>query len=94
MSEIDFDRAWLRLKAHVAEKRSHGQDELFRVMAEIELESATDPALRVSAHDGPLRPLPYAGDRLPETANPLAAEEAADGKRDGQGDRQAASATH
>ena len=81
MPDVDFDRAWLRLKAHIAEKRSHGQDGLFAEMARIEVECATDPNL--TAHDGPLRPgMPLASpDALPEKATPLAAEEAANGSR-------------
>lgn len=36
---IDHERVLLGLKAHIATKRSHGQDELLRKLAELEVES-------------------------------------------------------
>jgi hypothetical protein len=36
---VDHEKAWLALKAHISSKRSHGQDELFREMALIEVQS-------------------------------------------------------
>jgi hypothetical protein len=35
---VDYERAYLRLREHVLTKRSHGQDELLRVMTEVEIE--------------------------------------------------------
>ena len=36
---IDYERVVLGLKAHITSKRSHGQDELLRVLAKLEVES-------------------------------------------------------
>lgn len=36
---VDYERAWLALKATIAEKSSHGRHDLFAVMSEIEVES-------------------------------------------------------
>ena len=38
MPEVDYTRAWFRLKAKITEKRSFGQDELARAINEIELD--------------------------------------------------------
>lgn len=40
MAAIDYERAWLRLKEKLLEKRSHGTSELIETMAELEVESA------------------------------------------------------
>jgi hypothetical protein len=40
MAVVDHERAWLRLKEHVLEKRSHGTGELIERMAELEVECA------------------------------------------------------
>jgi hypothetical protein len=34
---VDHERAWVKLKAHIVEKRSHGQDELLRTMTDLEV---------------------------------------------------------
>lgn len=39
MAAVDYERAWLELKAHLGTKRSHGADELRVTMTEIEVES-------------------------------------------------------
>jgi hypothetical protein len=39
---FDAERAWLRLKAEVVKKPSHGKRDLLAVMAEIEVECALD----------------------------------------------------
>lgn len=36
---VDAERVLLHFKAHIASKRSHGQDELLRVLAQLEVES-------------------------------------------------------
>jgi hypothetical protein len=36
---VDYERAWLALKAQIASKKSHGQRELFAAMGEIEVAS-------------------------------------------------------
>lgn len=36
---IDYERAWLALKAHISEKTSHGRRDLFERIVEIEVES-------------------------------------------------------
>lgn len=38
MALIDHEKAWLRLKAHVVTKRSHGERELLETMGRIEVE--------------------------------------------------------
>jgi hypothetical protein len=40
VAATDYERAWLRLKEHLLEKRSHGTSELVEKMAELEVESA------------------------------------------------------
>ena len=54
--DVDYDRAWLKLKAHISTKRSHGQDGLFAAMALIELECASESPAPVGdlPHEGPL----------------------------------------
>lgn len=37
--EVDYERAWLALKALVDSKKSHGRKDLFIAMTEIELAS-------------------------------------------------------
>ena len=37
MAAVDFEAVLLDLKGHIASKRSHGQDELLRVIAEFEV---------------------------------------------------------
>lgn len=36
---VDYERAWLALKAHIASKPSHGKRDLWETMAEIEVDS-------------------------------------------------------
>jgi hypothetical protein len=38
VAAVDFERAWVVLKAHLATKRSHGADELRVKMSDIEVE--------------------------------------------------------
>lgn len=39
---VDYERAWLLLKASIAEKGSHGKRDLLVTMAECEVACATD----------------------------------------------------
>lgn len=39
MAAVNHERVLLQLKAHVTSKRSHGQDELLRKIAELEVEN-------------------------------------------------------
>lgn len=83
--DVDYELAWLKLRAHVASKRSHGEDELTVVMAHIEVDCA-DPALRGVAAPSKREATP-AEDALaspsgmPRKADPLATKEAADGSK-------------
>ena len=45
MALVDHERAWLKLKAYVATKGSHGKRDLFLVMSEIEVECTLDEDL-------------------------------------------------
>jgi hypothetical protein len=57
MAVFDAERAWLRLKAEVVTKPSHGKRELLTTMAVIEVECALDDHER-SFDSGPVvRPL-------------------------------------
>lgn len=40
MAAVDYERAWLRLKALVVEKTSHGQRDLLAQMSRIEVDCA------------------------------------------------------
>jgi hypothetical protein len=57
MAVVDHERAWLRLKEHVLEKRSHGTSELVERMAELEVECAVPEGeegySQLPAHDKP-----------------------------------------
>lgn len=54
---VDHERAWLRLKEHVLEKRSHGTSELLERMAALEVECAVPEGEEgfspLPAHDQP-----------------------------------------
>jgi len=39
---VDYERAWLRLKRVIGEKRSHGQKDLAVAMADLEVECMLD----------------------------------------------------
>lgn len=41
MENVDWARAWLRLKVEIAKKSSHGKRDLFDVMGDIEVECMT-----------------------------------------------------
>lgn len=69
--EVDFDRAWLRLKAFVASKRSHGQDALLAAMGRIEVE-CTELSDETTAREEPLSA--EAGGDAPSDVMPLPAE--------------------
>lgn len=43
---VDYERAWLELKRHVVSKKSHGQRDLLRVMAETELKYEVEESVR------------------------------------------------
>lgn len=45
MAAVNFERAWLHLKAHIDTKSSHSKRELFEKMAQLEVESAVPPEL-------------------------------------------------
>lgn len=59
MPEVDYDKAWHKLKAHVSTKRSHGADELKVRMHEIEVESLVPEGEQ--GYD--TTPLPHRSDR-------------------------------
>lgn len=42
MSVVDHERAWLKLKAAIVQKGSHGKRDLLATMAEIEVECSVD----------------------------------------------------
>lgn len=42
MAYIDYERAWVKLKAEIASKGSHGKRDLLARIVEIEVECATD----------------------------------------------------
>jgi hypothetical protein len=44
---IDYERAWVEMKAHVLEKKSHGQRDLLARMARIEIDCRVPEELRV-----------------------------------------------
>jgi hypothetical protein len=59
---VDYERAWLVLKAHVLSKASHGQRDLLQVMARAEVDSQVpedqegfDPTPRRKSADVELR---------------------------------------
>ena len=74
--DVDYDRAWLKLKAFISTKRSHGQAGLFAEMALIEVECSEAEA-PAPAGDSPHKgPLPDEADVLPSpdmsgNGNPL-----------------------
>lgn len=39
MPMVDYEAAWLRLRAEIASKRSHGKKDLLVTMSEIEVDS-------------------------------------------------------
>ena len=53
MSLIDYERAWVELKAHIVSKNSHGQRELLTRMAEVEVECRAPEGER-DYTDGPV----------------------------------------
>lgn len=75
--DVDYDRAWLKLKAHIGTKRSHGQAGLFAEMALIEVECASEVEAPASAGASPHKgPLPDEADVRPSpdmsgNGNPL-----------------------
>jgi hypothetical protein len=81
---VDYERAWLRLKAVIDEKRSHGQRDLHAAMAKLEVECMLDhdheavptPSSTRATTDRPSRT-----DGMPGQTDPLAAEEASNGTR-------------
>ena len=84
---VDYERAWLRLKRVIGEKRSHGQKDLAVAMADLEVECMLDndnppPEATVAQ---PKRATTAADDSvagMPTTENPLRAQEASDGSAD------------
>lgn len=52
MSVIDYERAWVELKAHIVSKNSHGQRELLTRMAEVEIDCRVPEGER-GYEDGP-----------------------------------------
>ena len=84
MEDVDFARAWLRLKAEIAKKRSHGQEGLLAEMSRIEVECSR--AYR-TAHEGSQPPEAAdeaASEDRPGPAEPTTATEEADhGSRNG-----------
>lgn len=43
--EIDYEAAWMALKASILEKRSHGQKDLLADMSRLEVENAVPAGL-------------------------------------------------
>ena len=57
-TNVDWERAWLRLKVTIASKPSHGKRDLFDAMGELEVEcmaSELKQALPDDAAEQPLR---------------------------------------
>lgn len=87
---VDTERVLLHLKARLREKRSWGQDELYRVIAELEVESVLDgdtpdPADLVPPGESTDGPLPEGRESrpeaMPQSTPPLLAEGARNGNR-------------
>lgn len=53
MSVIDYERAWVELKAYVVDRNSHGQRDLLREMTRIEVENRVPEGER-DFTDGPI----------------------------------------
>lgn len=94
---VDNERVVLRLKSRLREKRSWGQDELFRVIAELEVESVLDGDVSTPSDlvpPGTDGPLPEDRESRPEgmpESNPLLAEGARHGtEHQHEGGREAA----
>lgn len=64
MPAADYERAMLKVRAHVASKSSHGRDELLREIARIESEC------ELSENEGlfDARPLPHVGGEYETTS--------------------------
>lgn len=61
MPAADYERAMLKVRAHVASKSSHGRDELLREIARIESECELEEP--DSLYDTRPRPLSHPADR-------------------------------
>jgi hypothetical protein len=61
MPVFDAERAWLRLKAEIAKKGSHGQRDLLAEMGRIEVECALDDHERNFEGGQVVRPLESRG---------------------------------
>ena len=84
---VDYERAWLRLKAVIDEKRSHGQRDLHAAMARLEIDCMLDHDTEAVPTPTPRstratteRPARTTG--MPGQTTPLAAEEARNGTRE------------
>lgn len=78
---VDYERAWLRLKRVVSEKRSHGQRDLALAMANLEVECMLDndvPPPEATV-DRPLSEADASAAVMPDNKNPLLAKEARNG---------------
>ncbi len=67
--EVDFEKAWFELKAHVASKRSHGADQLKVEMADIEVRCRM-PEGESGFDTRPLGPAKQGKEQRPALASP------------------------
>jgi hypothetical protein len=70
MAVVNYERAWLRLKAEVLEKRSHGSAGLIELMAKLEVEN-TIPEGPADFDSLPLAVWPPTPEQLREAAAAL-----------------------
>jgi hypothetical protein len=81
---VDYERAWLKLKRVVSEKRSHGQRDLALAMANLEVECMLDndePPPEATA-TRPLSAADTSAPVMPDNKNPLLAQEARHGNKE------------
>lgn len=55
-TSVDWERAWLKLKAHVRTKPSHGKRDLFDAMGDIEVDCMAADLLPVPQDEDLLEP--------------------------------------
>lgn len=109
MEDVDYPRAWLRLKAYVGQERGHGSDDLLAEMSRIEVECSEahrDARMtrkgegeskrhRSTSKDRPPRDraAEAAQTRAPDTAHPLPQEGQGNGNGHRHEDQRAAAAS-
>jgi hypothetical protein len=81
---VDHERAWLRLKAEIDKKRSHGQRDLHALLNRLEVECMIDddPGVIRRRTEGPLPPEPARSGDMPTRSTPLAAQGGSNGRRE------------